>query len=110
MLAFGVNDLGNIQKYISYYTKLIKKYPKTRFYIDSVNPVDEKTEASHGYSVRNAQIVSFNKKMRAGVGKNRFLNTYSYLTENGFETSDGVHYTLEDYSGLYSYIIGLIKK
>ncbi len=109
VLAFGVNDLGNVQKYISYYKKLISMYPNTRFYVESVNPVDEQVEAQHGYTVTNKQIIAFNKKLRAGVGKSRFLNTYNYLAKKGFQTSDGVHYTIEEYSGLYSYIISLIK-
>lgn len=110
VLAFGVNDLGNIQKYISYYKNLIKNYPKTRFYVEAVNPVNEKLEAAHGYSVKNKQIKSFNKKMREAVGKSRFINTFSYLKTKGFQTSDGVHYTSADYKDLYNYITGKIKK
>ena len=37
VLALGVNDLGNIQSYISYYRSLIKAFPKTKFYVLSVN-------------------------------------------------------------------------
>lgn len=109
ILAFGVNDLGNLQSYISYYKTLIKKYPKTRFYVEAVNPVNESIERANGYSVKNAQIVSFNKAMRTAVGKSRFINTYAYLKKNGFQTSDGVHYTSDVYRKLYNFIIGKIK-
>ena len=32
-VAFGVNDLGNVNSYISYYKSLQKKYPKAKFII-----------------------------------------------------------------------------
>ena len=110
VLALGVNDLGNIQNYISYYKSLIKKYPKTKFYVEAVTPVNEGVEAAHGYTVKNKQITSFNKKMRAAVGKSRFINTYTYLKNSGFQTSDGVHYTSDVYRKLYNFITGKIKK
>ena len=48
VLALGVNDMGNLPYYISYYQDLMKKYPKTTFYVMGVGPVDEKTEEKHG--------------------------------------------------------------
>ena len=38
---FGVNDLGNVNKYINYYSGLIKAYPKAKIYLLSVNPMVE---------------------------------------------------------------------
>lgn len=107
VLALGVNDLGNIQRYISYYQTLIRTYPDTRFYILAVNPVDESKEAVYGYSVKNTDIKTFNKKMKAAFGAS-YLPSYGYLTQNGFETSDGVHYTAATYQKLYNYIMGKI--
>ena len=43
MLALGVNDLKNVNSYITYYKKLIKEFPKTKFYVLSVNPVNERS-------------------------------------------------------------------
>lgn len=110
VLAFGVNDLGNIDNYISYYKTLIAKYRKTKFYVMSVNPVDEAQEAVSGYKVKNSQISSFNKKMKSGIGKEKFLNTYKYLKKKGFTSRDGVHYSSNDYRNIYNYVIKKIGK
>lgn len=110
VLAFGINDLANIQNYIAYYKSLIAQYPKTRFYALSVGPVNEKIEAAHGYSVKNKAIAAFNKAMRSALGKSRYINSYTYLKKKNFETVDGVHYTLSEYKGLYDFIMSKIKR
>lgn len=109
VLAFGVNDLANIDNYISYYKTLIAQFPDTAFYVTAVNPVNEAIEASHGYTVKNSQINAFNKKMKAAIGKDQFINTYKYLKKKGFQTPDGVHYTAGDYIDLYNYVIKTIN-
>lgn len=109
VLALGVNDLRNVQLYIKYYKYLIRKYPKTEFYILSVNPVDEAKEALNGYHVKNDRIVSFNKTLRSAFGPSVYINSYDYLKKNGPDTVDGLHYTEAVYKRLYDYIIGKIK-
>ena len=108
ILAFGVNDLGNIGNYISYYNTLIKQYPKTKFYVLSVNPVDEKKEKEHGYTVKNSQIIAFDKKLKAAFGNGTYLNTYKFIVSRGVDTRDGVHYEEQVYRDLYNYIISKI--
>ncbi len=110
VLALGVNDLGNVKKYITYYKKLIKEFPKTKFYVLSINPVDEAKEAKYGYSVKNSQIETFNKKIYADATlKSRYINTYKYLKSEGYTTRDGLHYTAAVYKKLYNYIVGKIS-
>lgn len=108
VLALGVNDLGNISSYITYYKSLIKKYPKTKFYVLSVNPVDEAKEKKHGYSVKNSAINAFNKKLYTAF-KSRYVDTNSYMKTNGYETRDGLHYTVPVYQDLYNYIVKMIQ-
>ena len=110
ILAFGVNDLDNIGNYINYYKMLIAKFPKTKFYVMSVNPINEARAAAYGYKLKNSQIVAFNKRMRLEMGKEMFLNVYKYLNKKGFETSDGVHYPLSEYRDIYNFVIQKIKK
>ena len=105
IFAFGVNDLGNINNYISYYKKLIKAYPDTSFYFMSVNPISSWRQTS---SLSNAKIKSFNKKLKAAF-PDTYINTYSYLTKNGFSSSDGVHYKAATYKKIYNYVIKQIK-
>lgn len=108
VLALGVNDLGNVKSYISYYKKLIKDFPKTKFYVLSVNPVNEKIEAKRGYRVKNSSIESFNKKMYVAF-RSRYVNTYKKMKEEGFGTKDGLHYLEADYQKLYATIISKIS-
>ena len=91
VFCFGVNDLGNIGSYISFYQQMIDSYPDRRLWLLSVNPVNEQAERAHGYSVTNASISSFNEQLKAALPE-RYLDCYSYLMEYGFNTADGVHY------------------
>ena len=109
VLAHGVNDLGNINSYISYYKQLINNYPKAKFYILSVNPVDYAKGLNYGYRwVTNDAIKSFNNSLKANFSS-RYIDTYTYLQNNGFGTSDGIHYVASTYQKLYTYIMNKIS-
>lgn len=110
VLALGVNDLGNINSYITYYKNLIKKYPKTEFYILSVNPVEENAGKRYSGYVKNSSIKAFNKKMKNAFSS-RYIDAYNYMwkKEKGYETFDGLHYTVKVYQDLYDFIIKEIK-
>lgn len=101
IFGFGVNDLGNINSYINYYSGLIKAYPKAKFYFLSVNPMVEAKWSNK--LVTNKKIKAFNKKLSAAF-KSRYINTYSYLTKKGFETNDGLHYTAATYKKIFTYV------
>lgn len=107
VMAFGVNDLGNIDSYINAYNALILKYPKVKFYFMSVNPVDETKEAENGYSVTNTSIGSFNQKLSSTFG-DKYIDTYSKITSN-FNTSDGLHYDNDTYKKIHDIVIEYIK-
>lgn len=101
VINFGVNDVGNVSKYIKRYQKLVKAYPKAHFYFMSVNPIDSKYKA--GY-VSNAKIKAFNKKLKAAF-PGSYIDTYSYLNKKGFSTVDGLHYTAATYKVIYNYVL-----
>lgn len=105
---FGVNDLGNVDKYISKLNELAKgDWSKAKqIIVMSVNPVDEATAPQNGYSVTNAQIEEFNKKMKSGLeGGIKFVDTYSQIKDQ-LGTTDGIHYDAETYQKLYDMIRG----
>lgn len=104
IFAFGINDLGNVSSYISYYKSLMKKYPNANFRFMSVNPVNEAVASRVGYSIKNSAIKTFNSRLKKAFGA-KYLNTYTWLNTNGFSTSDGIHYTGATYKKLYNYII-----
>ena len=90
IINLGVNDLGNIDKYIDY----INNYSdKANLFVCTVGPVDENKEKSHGYSVENSKIESFNMNMIAKLNKNiGIIEVYKELAKNGFDSPDGIHY------------------
>lgn len=91
---FGVNDLGNISKYISVYKSLPKEFiQNNNVIIMSVNPTD-----GSKYGSWNTDIDKFNKKMKANLPSGvKYLDTNSTLKKEGFKTRDGVHYKAETY-------------
>lgn len=107
VLALGVNDMGNLPYYITYYQELMRTYPKTTFYVMGIGPVDEAVEAKHGYRIKNASIEAFNTKMTETFGS-KYLDIYLPLIEKQFDTRDGVHYTVKTYKILHEIVMGLI--
>ena len=91
---FGVNDLGNINKYISVYKSLPKEFiQNNNVIIMSVNPTD-----GSKYESWNTDIDKFNKKMKANLPSGvKYLDTNSTLKKEGFSTRDGVHYKAVTY-------------
>lgn len=91
---FGVNDLGNINKYISVYKSLPKEFIQNNNVIFmSVNPTD-----GSKYGSWNTDIDKFNKKLKANLPSGvKYLDTNSTLKKEGFSTRDGVHYKAVTY-------------
>ena len=106
IINLGVNDLHNIQSYITKFNQMLKddKYKNCKFIIVSVNPVDEAKEAKNGYSVKNSSIENFNTKMRTGLDSSiKYCDVYSDISKS-FDTRDGLHYTASSYKNIYSSI------
>lgn len=102
----GVNFLlSDIDKYIPSYNNLANgSWSNHNLILVSVNPVDEVKEAQHGYSTRNANIVTFNTKLKSGtsgVGNIKYCDTYNVIINN-LGTSDGLHYTSDTYKTIYN--------
>lgn len=104
VINFGVNDHGNIQKYINSYRKLIQDHPNANIWFMSVNPIDGKYQS--GY-VSNEDIDCFNKKLKAAF-PNCYLDTNSYLKKTKFSTVDGLHYTETTYRKIYTYVLSKV--
>lgn len=101
VILLGVNDLGNVNNYISYLNTHAPSWKAkgAKVYFVSVNPT------ANGASVTNAQIESFNTKIRNATQTIvSYIDTYSYLQENGYDTTDGIHYTTDTYKKIYNYI------
>ena len=94
IIGLGVNDLGNIDRYITEYANLAKNYD---IVITSVNPIE------HHKNITNNQISDFNVTMQnTGLP---FINTAANSSIK-FKTTDGLHYTANTYQNIFTDITG----
>lgn len=108
VINFGVNDLANASKYIKLVNSNIDAWTNAGItvYYSSVTPV-----GSNCSSVSNAQIEAFNAKLKEGLDPRvQWIDSYSYLSQVGFSSSDGLHYNKETYKNLYSYYMSVIAQ
>jgi GATA zinc finger domain-containing protein 15 (fragment) len=103
VINMGVNDLYNANSYVEYINKIAKNYKGDIYYL-SVNPVEESKAANNGYSIKNSDIEKFNSTLKSGLKNVTYLDSYNYLKNNGFSTTDGIHYDKKTYQKIYSYI------
>ncbi len=101
----GVNVLlGDIDKYIPKYNELAAgAWKDHKIILVSVTPVNESVEAQHGYGTKNANIETFNAKLKNGVRASNvaYCDVYSQMGSN-FGTGDGLHYTGDTYKQIYN--------
>ena len=101
--------MANIGSYISEYQYLVDAYPDTRFWFMSVNPVSDAMASSCGYFINSDMVISFNNVLQQAFPE-QYLDVYSYLLENGYGTSDGVHYDVGTYLVVQEYTKYLINQ
>ena len=99
IILMGVNDLGNVDDYISYINSKAGEWKSkgAKTYFVSV------TQGSAG--TLSSRIPEFNSKMRSSLsGDVTYLDAYSYLNSAGWHSADGVHYDKATYEKIYNYI------
>ncbi len=100
IINFGVNDLYNVDKYISLVNSKIDSWEKAgaTVYYAAVVPVSDYP------TITNADIENFNSQLKSGLDSRvGWLDGYSYLASCGFNTNDGLHYDKTTYKNLYSF-------
>ena len=101
VILMGVNDLRNINSYISYLRDNASSWTSTgtRVYFVSVNPCDG------SYSHMNSRIESFNSTLSSSLPSGvSWIDTHSYLMSTGYTTTDGLHYNSNTSYKIYNYI------
>lgn len=104
IINLGVNDLGNASKYIELINSYIDLWESKgmEVYYSAVTPVGDTT-------VTNEQIETFNSALKSGLDSRiKWIDSYNYLMQNGFSSSDGLHYNNATYTSLYNYYISVI--
>ena len=113
VFCHGINDLGNISRYITFYRSKAKELRKLGcdLYVLSINPFNQSQSAywqqTYGYSRRyvefrtQPQLQYFNKRLRSDLaGIYGYIDTNTYLRKTGWDTcsiynhiADGLHYS-----------------
>lgn len=100
LINLGVNDVGNLQKYISLVNAKADEWVEkgAAVYYASVNPVWENPY------VTEEQVEYFNSQLRGSLSGNvHWIDSHSYLNSIGYRLVDGLHYSSETYQNLYAY-------
>lgn len=106
IINMGVNDLGNVWGYLEVLNQKVPEWLEKGavVYYMSVNPVE-----SHPY-ISNDDIAEFNNilynSMPPEVG---WIETYSYLLDNGYATQDGVHFDAGTYQTIFYYTMEVLE-
>lgn len=100
----GVNDLHNVNSYLEIYNNLPEEFlANNNVFVLSVNP------CNCDYEYLNDDIEYFNETMKNGLRSDiSFIDSYTYMIENGFYTSDGLHYINSTYSDVYNHVMEII--
>ncbi len=105
VINFGVNDLGNASKYIKLINSNIDAWTEAGItvYYAAVTPVGASAR------VTNDQIESFNNRLKNELDPRiQWIDGYTFLQQNGFNASDGLHYDKTTYKNLYSYYMSVM--
>ena len=97
----GVNDLGNLNKYISILPRFYAE--DTDLYWMSVNPTIDSLS-----TVKCGKIEEFNNTLKQYIPATNWIDTYTYLTLNGFKSRDGVHYDSDTYNMIFYYTMSYV--
>lgn len=112
IINLGVNDLYNVNNYITKYNYLAASDWKDQdIIIVSVNPVDDAKAQSNGYSQLTKEVDNFNNNIRSGLSNSNNL-TYCDVNskiKSNFSASDGVHYDNATYKKIYEEMLKCVN-
>lgn len=98
----GVNDRYNEDAYVEEYEKLAEEY--TILFV-SVNPLESIAGSDvDKINAENAEVNALNDAIKDSEAVSYYIDTHTYMIENGFQTVDGLHYTNSTYQNIYDYI------
>lgn len=108
VINLGVNDVYRPGDYVNYINGKAAEWMNAGadVYFMSVNPVID----GYGGSVTNASIENFNNTLTSSLsGGIGYIDTYTYLMQNGYGTGDGLHYDNSTYSAIMNYCLNQLR-
>ena len=107
VVSLGVNDIAAVNDYVNALNAFAERYPDEIMVYVNVGPVGE----SNLLGLTNMQIEEFNDIMKDGLSsKWQLLDQYSHIVENGFETEDGVYYSIDNSVSLFTWLVDNVSK
>lgn len=105
VINLGVNDPGNIEKYITEVNAQAAKWEAmgATVYYATVNPVWD-----NPYTTRE-QVANFNNRLATGLIGVDIIDSYTWLMTNGYKMVDGMHYDAATNVNIYNLFLGSAK-
>ena len=105
LINLGVNDPEHHYSYINLVNGKAAEWTQkgATVYYASVNPVWD-----NPYTTKE-EVITFNSKVSAGLVGVHWIDSYTFLNENGYRIVDGLHYSPETSAVLYNYYITCIQ-
>ena len=110
IFSFGGNDLGNAVNYASFYNNMPEDFiQNNNIFIMALNPVDESMLVGNTY-LTNANFEWYNANLKANLRDDFYwIESYDYLTDDGFNTTDGLHYDYDTYVKIYNFTVECVQ-
>ena len=105
LINLGVNDTKHADNYINMVNGKAAEWTSkgATVYYASVNPCWENPY------VTNDEVIAFNAKVSANLVGVHWIDSYTFLTENGYRLVDGLHYSDDTSAVIYNYFITCIQ-
>lgn len=105
LINLGVNDTKHADNYINMVNGKAAEWTSkgATVYYASVNPCWENPY------VTNDEVINFNAKLSANLIGVHWIDSYTFLTENGYRLVDGLHYSDDTSAVIYNYFITCIQ-
>lgn len=112
IILMGANDMistGTAYSYVTYLNDNASYFAEnnTDVYFVSVNPVGHTNGGNDTsyYSLSNNTCVAFNNVIKNNLPSYvTYIDTYNYLLQTGYSTTDGIHYDNTTYLNIYNYV------
>ncbi len=101
VVCLGVNDTEHVQQYATLINGKAAEWAAlgAKTYYVSVNPVTTNPHRTE------EEVETFNSTMPGLLSGVNWIDTHSYLINNGYTSVDGMHYNTDTYNTIFSLII-----
>lgn len=106
IVALGINDINNAEDYIEELNLFAEHNSDKILVYVNVGPVDENKYKG----IPNSRIEEFNQTLANGLSDRwKIADQYTYLSAEGFESGDGLHYSRGDSAKIFMWLVDSVK-